>query len=89
MSDTDSTTAAESPEPFTGDRGWKGLERSEGEGAFFAIVAALLVVALLALVLTGVAGLGLRNGRNGHRAVRAAILAYKSRRAGVYLGAHV
>ncbi len=28
MSDTENTTAAaESPEPYAGDRGWKGLER--------------------------------------------------------------
>lgn len=60
MSDTEShTPPSENLEPFEGDRGWKGLERSPGEGAFFAIVVALLVVAVLAGVTMGVTGIGL------------------------------
>ncbi|PRY25016.1 hypothetical protein CLV78_102193 [Aliiruegeria haliotis] len=57
MSD-EHATPTESLTPYSGDRGWKGLERSAGEGAFFAIVAALLVVAVLAGVTMGVAGVG-------------------------------
>ncbi len=48
-----------SPEPFTGDRGWKNLDRSPGEGAMFAIVVALLAVAVLAGLVAGIAGVGL------------------------------
>jgi hypothetical protein len=49
----------ESLEPFSGDRGWKGLDRSEGEGVFFIIVAVLLVIAVLALLTLGGVGIGL------------------------------
>ncbi len=60
MSDTEThTPPSENLVPFSGDRGWKGLARSDGEGAFFAIVAVLLVVAVLAGVTMGVAGIGL------------------------------
>lgn len=60
MSESDTHVApAESLVPYTGDRGWKGLERSPGEGAFFAIVVGLLVVAVLAGLTMGVAGVGL------------------------------
>lgn len=45
--------------PFSGDRGWKGLERSEGEGVAFGIVVLLLVVAILAGLTMGVTGVGL------------------------------
>lgn len=55
----DHTPPTESLEPFSGDRGWKGLARSEGEGAAFAIVALLLVVAVLVGLTMGVAGVGL------------------------------
>lgn len=60
MSDTDTRTPpAENLVPFTGDRGWKGTARSPGEGAFFAIVVVLLVVAVLAGLTMGVTGIGL------------------------------
>lgn len=57
MSDTQNTPQ-EALEPFTGDRGWKGLERTPGEGAFFLLVVALLVVAVLAGLVWGIAGIG-------------------------------
>ncbi|NDR56869.1 hypothetical protein [Aliiruegeria sabulilitoris] len=60
MSETETHTApSENLVPFTGDRGWKGLQRSEGEGAFFAIVLLLVVVAVIAGLTMGVAGIGL------------------------------
>ena len=60
MSETDThDTPSENLVPFTGDRGWKGLERSAGEGAFFAIVLLLLVVAVLAGLTMGATGVGL------------------------------
>ncbi|WP_068110211.1 hypothetical protein [Tropicimonas marinistellae] len=52
------TPPTESLEPFTGDRGWKGLARAEGEVALFGIVAVLLVVAVLTALSMGVAGVG-------------------------------
>lgn len=58
MSDTDTTIVDDNDEPFHGDRGWKGLERAEGEGAMFLIVVALLVVAVLAGLTMGAAGVG-------------------------------
>lgn len=54
----DYTPPTESPEPFAGDRGWKGLDRSEGEGAAFALVALLLVVAVLVGLTMGASGVG-------------------------------
>ncbi|RYH08131.1 hypothetical protein [Tropicimonas sp. IMCC6043] len=60
MSDTDShPTPEETPEPFTGDRGWKGLKMDTGEGAFFALVVVLLVVAVLVGLTMGMVGIGL------------------------------
>ena len=59
MSETESHPApAENLVPYEGDRGWKGLERSPGEGAFFAIVLLLIVVAVLAGLTMGMTGVG-------------------------------
>lgn len=59
MSENETHVPTENLTPFTGDRGWKGMERSEGEGAFFAIVLLLVVVAVLAGVTMGMSGVGL------------------------------
>lgn len=59
MSETDPhTPPSENLVPFTGDRGWKGLARSDGEGMFFGIVVVLLVVAVLVGLTMGVTGVG-------------------------------
>ena len=58
MSETDHhSTPEESHEPFSGDRGWKGLARSDGEVATFAMVAALLLVIALAGLVMGLSGI--------------------------------
>ncbi len=60
MSEADTHTApTENLEPFTGDRGWKTLERSEGELFVFLAVVVILLVTVLAVATMGVAGLGL------------------------------
>ncbi len=60
MSDSQThDTPQEALEPFTGDRGWKGTERSPGEGVFFAAVLALVVIAVLAGLIGGAAGVGM------------------------------
>ena len=60
MSDTDTHPApAEDLEPFTGDRGWKGMKLEPGEGAAFAIVVVLLLAAVLVGLTMGVVGIGL------------------------------
>ena len=60
MSETNTYEAPqESPEPFAGDRGWKGLQRSSGEGALFALVLALVVVLVLAGLTMGLKGIGI------------------------------
>ncbi|MFV0336286.1 MAG: hypothetical protein ACK5JR_19710 [Tropicimonas sp.] len=59
MSDTSPhPTPAENLQPFTGDRGWKAMERSPGEGLLFAIVVALLAALVLIALMGGLAGIG-------------------------------
>ncbi|MFV0358914.1 hypothetical protein [Tropicimonas sp.] len=60
MTDTDTHRAiASDDKPHSGDRGWKGMQRSEGEGAFFAIVTVVLLIAILAGLALGLPAIGI------------------------------
>ncbi|WP_157973528.1 hypothetical protein [Tropicimonas sp. IMCC34043] len=57
MTETDHHgTPQESLTPFAGDRGWRGLARTEGEGVAYGIVAALVALILIVGFTAGIAG---------------------------------